>query len=202
MQKFKAGDNVKVIKYCEFSRMAVGSIGTVVGVRGTPYVPLVKFEGGVHKFYNDFELELISETKVITSENLKIVFKPPYTIVIKDGITGKAKCNLEDEYDPIVGLELAMSRTKLKPAREIRRAFDVVSSAKWRLSEPKFKVGDYVRVREEAKTTENGYFSVLMEKYKGGIFAIKKIKSKNKYLLKIPGTYYLWTFEEEWLDLV
>ena len=48
--------------------------------------------------------------EIIRLGNLKIVFNGDYTIVTDGRFTGKAKRNLADEYDAVVGLKLAVER--------------------------------------------------------------------------------------------
>ena len=70
----------------------------------------------------DYELELANVQKptILKNGKTKIVFNPPYTIFENDGVVGKAKCSPDDEYDPIVGLELAMFRCVKSHKEELK----------------------------------------------------------------------------------
>ena len=55
--------------------------------------------------------------EIIRLGNLKIVFNGDYTIVTDGRFTGKAKRNLADEYDAVVGLKLAVERYERDKAK-------------------------------------------------------------------------------------
>ena len=114
MLKFKAGDKVRIIESKDSwaHNHKTGSIGTVVGffITGSPLVIV----GNDKQAVQSSCLKLVTNPypKIHHKGSLKIVFNPPYTVVIDkiNDRTAKAKCKATDEFDETKGLAIALLR--------------------------------------------------------------------------------------------
>lgn len=120
MAKFKVGDIVETIENTGYSFDRLGMRLEVVECHNplvkaklvSGYAP-ISYEQKIKAWsFLESKLELVNVQKptILKNGKTKIVFNPPYTIFENDGVVGKAKCSPDDKYDPVVGLELAMSR--------------------------------------------------------------------------------------------
>lgn len=116
--KFKVGDKVKVVRlnsdfgYLDYPRKNIGVVGVVRELLETGCTIKCDFE--VPLWFHYEALELVQDEKpkttVLKLGNYKIVFNGDTTVVTDGARKGVAKRHPDDEYDAIVGLQVALER--------------------------------------------------------------------------------------------
>lgn len=128
VQEFKIGDRVRMVKKRAYSFDRVGMTGTIIDIRLGRLLEIEVDEkeppmdgGGWTYWVEDENWELIKEepklvqkekpkTTVLKLDNYKIIFNGD-TTVVTDGVRkGVAKRHPDDEYDAVVGLQVALER--------------------------------------------------------------------------------------------
>lgn len=131
MDKFKVGDKVRVIKSAwKNAEERHGKEGIVTRIMRNNAVTVKLGTDTTNWFYSTSCLELITEepskpTIIKLPNNHKIVINKPYTIYTDGKVTGKAKCNPEDEWNTEVGIQVAIVRYKTN-----RQLEDLLESVK------------------------------------------------------------------------
>lgn len=194
MSNFKVGDRVKCIAPGIDCAEIIGMTGTVVIVDSSERQSVgVEFDNsfrgghticGICKdergwWCDDEDLELLNDDDkiVITIDgNTTIAKHYKNGKILK---TSEAKCSPDDKFDFMTGAMLAMLR----------------------LHTPQYKVGDYVKIREDLKHFDefHAFKSVYgacdsvvenMKKYAGTIQRIKEVSGNGKY--KLENVDYWW----------
>lgn len=119
--KFKVGDKVKILDEIYGHGFNIGQIVEVTQVcydeellNGKNYNYECRSEDGEIWYLDDLEIELVQKEKpkttVLKLDNYKIIFNGD-TTVVTDGVRkGVAKRHPDDEYDAVVGLQVALER--------------------------------------------------------------------------------------------
>lgn len=149
MAKFKFGDIIKANKESN-ERYAVttqknGWTGKVMSVKknGDIYVKTLtpeEYEGRVFDVDESY-FDLMDSNQI----QKHIVNKNTAVVILQDGRKGVAKCNPADKFSPAFGTALAVARAYGDKETEAKLLAEPSEPVK---EEPKFKVGELVRIRQ------------------------------------------------------
>ncbi len=149
----------------------------------------------------------------VTGENfLRDGEIPPIVIYFKDNETialdketgkkGIARCHPSDEFDRITGATIALTRLAHECGK--KALDDVEKHDEEKTSEPKFKVGDKVKIKKGLELHKEycGYTYIgLMDKQKDAVLTVIAVEEEyGKYVYKCSGEPSFW-YTDEMIDL-
>lgn len=210
MAKFKVGDIIKANKKSNerygVTTQKSGWTGkvTLVKKNGDIYVKTLtpeEYEGRVFDVDESY-FDLMDSNQI----QKHIVNKNTVIVILRDGRKGIAKCNPADKFNLAFGTALAVARAYGDKETEAKLLAEPSEPVK---EEPKFKVGELVRIRQwddmEKEFGINSLGSILtqegflrkMEPLCGKYAEITKLDKENRVLLKFfncEGLEYLTEF--------
>ena len=149
MAKFKVGDIIKANKKSNerygVTTQKSGWTGkvTLVKKNGDIYVKTLtpeEYEGRVFDVDESY-FDLMDSNQI----QKHIVNKNTAVVILQDGRKGVAKCNPADKFSPAFGTALAVARAYGDKETEAKLLAEPSEPVK---EEPKFKVGELVRIRQ------------------------------------------------------
>lgn len=189
MSKFKVGDiikaNEKSNECYSITTQKNRWTGKVMSVRkyGDIFVKTLmpeEYEGRVYTVEEEF-FDLVEDSQIATH----IVNKNTVIVILQDGRKGVAKCSPDDKFNIAFGTALAVARAYGDKETEAKLLAEPAKEVK---EEPKFKVGELVRIRQwddmvkEFGTRSTGsvnckcYFTVAMKPLCGKYAEIKDLR--------------------------
>ena len=146
MSKFKVGDTIKANKESNkkylVTNQKYGWTGKVTSVEknGVIYVKTLTPEENEGSMYTVDEkyFDLVEDNQI----QKHIVNKNTAVVILQDGRKGVAKCSPDDKFNLAFGTALAVARAYGDKETEAKLLAEPVKE------EPKFKVGELVRIRQ------------------------------------------------------
>ena len=145
MSKFKVGDIIKANKesngYYYYTNQERNWTGKILSIEnGIVYAETItpKYDRGETYHLLEKYFDIAEDGQIITH----IVNKNAVIVELDDGRKGVAKCNPADKFSPAFGTALAVARAYGDKETESKLLAEPVKE------EPKFKVGELVRIRQ------------------------------------------------------
>ena len=217
MAKFKVGDIIKANKesnsaytYTNQERNWTGKVlsienGLIYAETITPTCDRGETYHLLEKYFD------IAENKQII---MRIVNKNAVIVKLDDGRKGIAKCSQDDKFNLAFGTALAVARAYGDKETEAKLLEEPREPVK---EEPKFKVGELVRIRQwddmvkEFGTTASGsvnckcYFTVAMKPLCGKYAEIKDLRVDDIVFLRFfncDGLSTCWSYSTDMIEKV
>ena len=218
MAKFKVGDIIKANKESNKEYLVTNQknnwTGKIISVRKYGEI-LVKtlmpkeYEGREYTVEEEY-FDLVEDSQIANH----IVNKNAVIVKLDDGRKGIAKCSQDDKFNLAFGTALAVARAYGDKETEAKLLEEPREPVK---EEPKFKVGELVRIRQwddmvkEFGTTASGsvnckcYFTVAMKPLCGKYAEIKDLRVDDIVFLrffKCDGLSTCWSYSTDMIEKV
>ena len=218
MAKFKVGDIIKANKESNKEYLVTNQknnwTGKIISVRKYGEI-LVKtlmpkeYEGREYTVEEEY-FDLVEDSQIANH----IVNKNAVIVKLDDGRKGIAKCSQDDKFNLAFGTALAVARAYGDKETEAKLLEEPREPVK---EEPKFKVGELVRIRQwddmvkEFGTTASGsvnckcYFIVAMKPLCGKYAEIKDLRVDDIVFLRFfncDGLSTCWSYSTDMIEKV
>ena len=218
MAKFKVGDIIKANKESNKEYLVTNQknnwTGKIISVRKYGEI-LVKtlmpkeYEGREYTVEEEY-FDLVEDSQIANH----IVNKNAVIVKLDDGRKGIAKCSQDDKFNLAFGTALAVARAYGDKETEAKLLEEPREPVK---EEPKFKVGELVRIRQwddmvkEFGTTASGsvnckcYFTVAMKPLCGKYAEIKDLRVDDIVFLRFfncDGLSTCWSYSTDMIEKV
>lgn len=221
MAKFKVGDiiraNKKTNNVYDFAKQENNWSGIVLEYDSKGYfiaktLAPSELNGRIYSGLNEKRFDLVQNQiqKQIVNNNIVVV-------ILVDGRKGIAKCNPTDKFNLAFGTALAVARAYGDKETEAKLLAEPAEQTKEVKEEPKFKVGELVRIRQwddmvkEFGIDECGYipcvarFTEKMRPLCGKYAEIEKFEDSERIDLKLfncEGLLKYWYYSTDMLEKV